>query len=127
MAAATGRPTKYNQQMLNKANKYITDRVDVVVSAAGMAIYLGVNKDTLYEWAKHHPEFSDTLKRLNHVQERNALNEAYTGEANSNIAKLILANHGYSEKQQVDTVSSDGSMSPPTRIELIGIDANHDE
>lgn len=34
--------------------------------------------------------------------------------------KLMLSNYGYSEKQEIDPESSDGSMSPkPIRVELV--------
>lgn len=38
------------------------------------------------------------------------------GDLNSTIVKLLLANHGYSDKVQQDVTSSDGSMSPVTVV-----------
>ena len=39
------------------------------------------------------------------------------GAYNAAITKLMLANHGYSEKVQQDNTSSDGSMTPERTID----------
>ena len=36
----------------------------VIPTVSGLAMYLGVHKDTCYEWAKHHEEFQTVLKKL---------------------------------------------------------------
>lgn len=114
-----GRPTLYSQEILDKANKYIKTYNGPIISAAGLALHLDVGKRTLYEWAEKYPEFSHTLSKLNAKQEITAIEGGFTGEGNSTICKLLLANHGYSEKTQQDNISSDGSMTPPTKIELV--------
>jgi len=40
------------------------------------------------------------------------------GEMNSTITKLMLANHGYSDKVEQAHTSPDGSLAP-TRIEIV--------
>lgn len=118
-----GRPTKYNKNVQESAEYYINsgfiEQGDVVPSFAGLAVYLGINRSTLYEWCKNHAKFSNTLERLENVQERLALAGGLKSEMNSTIVKLLLANHGYSERQQIDNTSSDGSMKP-TVIEVVG-------
>lgn len=120
-----GRPTKYSEGMQAKADNYVAhpeDYDDVVPTAAGLSLVLGVNKDTLYEWAKVHEVFSDTLKALNSVQEKRLINGSLMSDYNATISKLMLANHGYREKSEVDNKSSDGSMTP-TVIERVVIDS----
>jgi hypothetical protein len=121
---AVGRPSKYNDKVLDIANAYISGgyKVDgfVIPSAAGLSRILNVNKDTLYEWAKKHKEFSDILANLNAVQEELALNGGLSGLLNSAIVKLLLGKHGYHDQAKIDNISSDGSLSP-TRIELVSI------
>jgi hypothetical protein len=111
-----GRPSKYNQQMQAKAVEYVYTwseiKGNVIPSRVGLCCYLGIHKDTSYEWEKSHPEFSDTLKDVETLQEFVGLNQGVAGVFNPTITKLILANHGYSEKQEIDHRSGDGSMSP---------------
>ncbi|MDF7387072.1 DNA-packaging protein, partial [Proteus mirabilis] len=67
-------------------------------------------------------EFSDTLDGIMAFQEMKLINSGLAGDFNATITKLMLANHGYSEKQEVDHQSSDGSMSQkPTVIRLVGV------
>jgi len=116
-----GRPTKYDKAMQDKADRYIDEYQefgDAIPSAVGLAIFIGVNKSTLYEWAKIHPALSNTLGKVNSAQERSAVNNGITGVFNSTITKLVLANHGYSDKQDIAHSSPDGSMTP-SRIEIV--------
>lgn len=51
------------------------------------------------------------------------VNKGLNGEFKSIIAKLMLYNHGYSEKQEINYQLSNGSMSPkPIRVELVSSD-----
>ncbi len=91
--------------MLELANAYI-DQYDehdqVVPTAAGLAGVLNVSKATIYKWAEDITEFSDTLGNLNRKQEQILINKGITGEFNSVITKLMLHNHGYSDKAEID-------------------------
>ena len=114
-----GRPTKYSQKMYDDAMDYIANfktisignaSNSIVPTAAGLSIYLGVNKSTLYAWAEDHPEFSDTLDFLNEMQEYELTNNGLSGKFSGVITKLMLANHGYTDKTEVD------NKSPATQI-----------
>jgi transposase-like protein len=107
-----GRPTKYNPEMQAAADRFIDEFDGPIISLAAMSLALGVAKSTLEKWGKEHEEFSGTIKRLNATQEAKAVQDGFTGAANPTIVKLLLANHGYHERKQVDNVSSDGSMTP---------------
>lgn len=116
-----GRPSKYNDAMQESANRYVFDfaeQGDVIPSNAGLCCWLGISRSTLHEWTGTYPEFSSTLDAIQAKQETMTLNKALIGDFNSTIAKLVLANHGYSDKQEIDMSSKDGSMSP-TRIEIV--------
>lgn len=122
MANPVGRPTKYNNELQAEADAYLYSWMerDAIPSRVGLCCHLGIDKTTSYEWEKIYPEFSNTLRAVDTLQEHTAVNKGITGDFNSTITKLILANHGYSEKQAVDLSSTDGSMSPRTFSEMYG-------
>lgn len=100
-----GRPTKYSKNMLTKALGYLQNYKelgDVVPTREGMADELGVTVATLYNWADEHPEFFDTLARANAKQARALVSGGLSGEMQPTIVKLMLANHGYREKQEIE-------------------------
>jgi len=120
MSNRVGRPTKYNEELQAQANDYLAtwSDNDAIPSRVGLCCYLGIAKQTSYEWEEIHPEFSDTLAAIDALQEHTAINKGITGTFNSTITKLVLANHGYHEKQQTDHTSSDGSMTPKPALDM---------
>lgn len=109
-----GRPTKYNLQVIDKVNKYLADAIPEnmdIPTVEGLALELDVNEDTLYEWAKLHPEFSDALKRLKILQKQHLTKIGIFGgkEINSNIVMLLLkVNHNMIETQRTELTGKDG-------------------
>lgn len=104
------RPTKLTDELAQKAKKYAKDGYltvdEVIPTIAGLAIYLGVSRSTLYEYKKQDSEFSDTLEMILQNQERLLINRSLTGDFNATIAKLMLANHDYSDKQEIKNTTS---------------------
>lgn len=49
------------------------------------------------------------------------INGGLHGDFNSNITKLMLANHGYSDTRAVDLSTKGESINKPTRSELVAI------
>jgi hypothetical protein len=117
-AKKTGRPTDYSKDALQTALGYITkyksEYDHEIPSVAGLAMVLEVSKKTLYNWADREENiaFLHALERLATSQELKLLNGGLSGTYNSTITKLILHNHGYSDKQE--TIIDDES--PPTEI-----------
>jgi hypothetical protein len=110
-----GRPTKYNQEIIDASNHYLEnfkENGDVIPSIEGLSEHLDVSRTCLYEWQKHEDkeEFSYILAKILVKQARILINSGLKGDFNAAIAKLALGKHGYSDKQ--DLTSSDGSMSP---------------
>ena len=124
MAQVTGRPTKYSEEIQAKADDYVFNHQSLVPTVAGLAIHLDIRRSTLYEWSKNIQEFSDTLDRLQERQEALLVDGGLGGEFNAGITKLMLSNHGYREKTEVDNKSSDGSMTPQ-KIERIIVQADN--
>ena len=124
-----GRPTKYSEKLQALADTYISkykELGDVIPSRVGLCSFLGISKSTSFEWANIYPEFSATLDAIDVMQERVALNRGLDGTFNSTIVKLVLANHGYSDRQELAHTSPDGSMSP-TRIEIVAPSMKNDD
>lgn len=101
------------QALIARIKDYIENHLevgDVVPSIAGLSCELMVTRETVHNWARNDKEISDTLAILNQRQERLLTSGGLSSTMNPTITKLMLANHGYSDK--VDNTSSDGSMSP---------------
>jgi|TARA_R110000803_G_scaffold184097_1_gene246417 hypothetical protein len=111
------RPTKYTPEILAKAKEYLNCYETAVPSRQSLALYLDVALSTIDLWDKEHAEFSGTLRRIKYTQFEKTLDGGLRGELSASISKLIMHNHGYTDK--VDTTSSDGSMTPPTIIKLV--------
>lgn len=103
-----GRPPIYTQEeLLEKTHYYFQNyfRVgDEVPSKVGLALYLEVAQRTIYEWAENdkNKEFSHMLDLIHSKQHQVLTNKSLNGEFNSNIGKLMLTKHGYSDKQDMN-------------------------
>jgi len=98
---AGGRPTKYSAAMLKKADHYCDNFAEyghATPIAVGLAKILKVNRSTIYEWADKHPEFSDTLSRIETYREFELVNGGLLGSLNPTITKMMLAGFGHSDK-----------------------------
>ena len=123
MSNPVGRPTEYSDKVLKDAQAYLDACEDetkqiitgesekftsykekVVVklpSIEGLAFYLKISKDTIYQWEQLHPEFSDVISDLRLKQAERLINNGLSGDYNANIAKALLAKHGYVDKQEI--------------------------
>ena len=104
------RPTEYNAGVNEKARAYLKDYKtlgDVVPSIEGLAVELDVARKTLYNWANENEEFLHTLEAIKSTQARLTMNGGLDESFNSTISKLLLANHGYSDKQELTLIPVD--------------------
>jgi len=120
------RPTKYCNKVQDKADWYAgggyVDCGDAVPSQAGLACELGVTRQTLINWKEQHSEFLDTLDKVSVTQERLSLSGGLRGEMNSVIVKLLLANHGYSERKALHHNVSEGLADKHWTVEFVNAD-----
>lgn len=133
-----GRPTKLTLDLIGKAEEYLklctdADRpVDETLepqphggalkrekrlivklpTKGGLAKYLGVSRDSLYEWAKNDDKFSDIMEQLGSEQEDRLINFGLSGDYNPTIAKVLLTKHGYHDKVESEITNPDGSLNP---------------
>lgn len=103
---AGGRPSKYTDETLEKLCFYFDNWKKLkhaIPSIAGLADYLEVDRRTIYRWADDdiRPEFCHMLARLLNRQELTLLNSGLNNELNSNIVKLALTKHGYTDRAEI--------------------------
>lgn len=101
-----GRPTKLTEQMIKDGWDYLNG-LDVstdtlLPTVEGLAIKLGISRETVYQWEKENQDFSDIVKKLKVDQGQKLIQNALAGKYNASIAKLILSGkHGYVEQTQL--------------------------
>lgn len=101
---------KYTLKLLKQAKYYVENWKeigDAVPSVAGLAVHLGISRDTAYEWAKEEgkEQFSDILRKIATKQERELINGSLKGNLNAPVSKMLLTKHGYSDKVDQDLTS----------------------
>ena len=103
------RPTSYRPEFCDQVIEY----GKAGKSLAWMAAELDVSKDTVYEWAKVHPEFSDALTRArNHAQrwwedlgQENILSRPGEGSLNAGVYSRSMAARfpdDWRDKQEIE-------------------------
>lgn len=118
------RPVEYNEEVLTKASAYIAECVDEIdeyhktrgeksdsydrlvrvklPTIEGLALYLNIDRTTVYAWEQTYPEFSHILSDLRALQADRLINAGLSGDYNPVIAKVLLTKHGYNDKQEID-------------------------
>ena len=113
---AGGRPTKLTDEMIQDGWDYLND-LDVSIATLlptieGLAIKLGISRETVYQWEKENDEFSDIVKKLKVDQGQKLIQNALAGRYNASIAKLILSGkHGYVEQTATDITTKGEAIS----------------
>ncbi len=127
--ANVGRPTKYTPKLIKAVKEYIEDCPNVFPTLRGLSVWLYNHKDypyvafdTLNSWKqkdlrendpKTYPkwgEFRRTLDVLNCTQVVQCIDKSAKNEINANIGKLMLAQHGITEK--LDITSAGEAIQP---------------
>ena len=108
-----GRPTKYSNDTLIFARDYLNHyekHGDQIPSIAGLAVILGVRRETLHVWAKEEgkEEFSNILGEILATQEKVLISKGLTGDFNPTIVKLILGKHAYHDRRDNTITGLDG-------------------
>lgn len=119
-----GRPTSYNEEILEQARQYVESCNDVqedkengiakqvnLPSIEGLAYRIKIHKDTIYEWEKIHQNFSDVISDLRAKQAERLLNNGLAGTYNPTIAKVLLTKHGY--REGIDQTTNDKDLPVP--------------
>ena len=118
---AGGRPSEFTKEIKVKTADYLKECLEnnKVPSIARLAVTLNVSKNSLYNWGEQDPEFLNTLDQLKQIQEAMLLENGLTGKYNATIVKLMLANYGYRDRQDI---TSDDKAIRPSLVEFVGED-----
>lgn len=116
---------KYNPKYVAKVDAYLKTRRDSEVEVVkatgkneyvayeqklkvklptieGFAMYLGVSRKSLYNWADNHKDFAAALEKIKFEQLQRLIDCGLEGSYNPTIAKLILSsNHDMKEKSDI--------------------------
>ncbi len=117
------RPVKYTKDFTEKAHEYVDSCEDTVENVVigqsdkfttykqkitvklptieGLARFLGIHKDTIYEWEKKFDEFSDVIGDLRAKQAEKLINSGLSGDYNATLSKVLLSKHGYRDSAEV--------------------------
>lgn len=110
-----GRPSEYKPEYCDKVDEYLETTGAAqqhLPKLESFSLYIGVNRDTINEWRKIHPQFSVAIEKIMTRQAQQLIDDGIYGgkEVNPTIVKLLLQNnHGMREKQDVTT---DGKQLP---------------
>jgi len=117
------RPTNLTDEVIETAQDYVENYQsygDVVPSVVGLCKAINRSKQTIYNWANEGKGgFLDTLNAIKENQERVTINNSLTNDFNATISKLILANHGYSDRQEIKAELKEVSNMTDAELEAI--------
>lgn len=142
-----GRPTKYRPIFCDMIVSYFEDANPVVAivddpggkggsqtkletlrvpTMNGFAARIGINQDTLYEWASKHTAFSEALARAQALQMAMIEELGLAGRLGKGLAELYFINHlGYKDSRHLD-LTTDGKELP-TPITALQLNINQPE
>ena len=96
-----GRPLKYQnaEEMQEKMNKYFKGTKPEEITITGLCIYLGLNKDTFYEYSKRE-EYKEIIEMarliVENSYEKSLRKYGRTGDI------FALKNFGWRDKQEIE-------------------------
>lgn len=130
-----GRPTKYRKEYCDELLKFfnidpyfetpitytdkkgnVTEKVNFIAAdlptLAGFAKKIGISRDTLNEWTREHPEFSDAIKKSKECQESILTTNALRGDYNPAFS-IFFAKNNMGWKDRTDLTTNDKDLPTP--------------
>ena len=103
-----GRPPKYNPGIVPLVSEYLKScgrEATELPTLEGLAEKLDVCVETISEWQRTHPEFSQAVKRIKQRQKNQLMNDGLFGGKEVNCAMaifLLKVNHGLVETSRFE-------------------------
>lgn len=119
-----GRPVTYDNEVVRLSWEYLSDDEKInyrnyghaIPSIVGLSRVINRSRATIYDWAKDKDKcFAEIVKEVSDFQEFSTLNDTLTNKLNAQIGKLVLANHGYSDKQELGVTDRTPPLSAAER------------
>jgi hypothetical protein len=117
-----GRPSKYSESYLNECIEFMGQGFSLTAFAGE----IGVSRDTIYEWEKTIPEFSDAVKKARAKRVGALERQMLISENGPSVTARIFALKNacpdeWREKQAVELTGADGGAIVQ-RIERVVVD-----
>lgn len=124
-----GRPSLYDPKYIGMLYDYFNREPETedgkpteFPTKAGFAIKIGVDRDTLKEWADKHPDFSAAYKAAQQFQERHLVANTLKGNFQQTFAIFTAKNVlGWRDNMDFRHAGHDGG---PVQTEVIMIPSN---
>ena len=99
-----GRPLRYNneKELTKKINEYFEKTQEEEITITGLCIYLGINKDTFYEYAKR-DEYKEIINMARLIVENSYEISLRKNGRTGDI--FALKNFGWTDKQEVENTT----------------------
>lgn len=106
----------YNEEVQKIADEYLEKYEEegaAMPSISGLAVKLGVTRQTLYNWSEQFETFGAYHDRLMATQENVLWDKGLRNEYNAALVKLALGNHGHKEK-----IEESGDPNAPKELNI---------
>lgn len=110
----SGRITKWNETYIDKVEDYLNDctrEQTKLASVEGYVRYVGIVKDTAYNWIKKYPEFASAIQKITDRQKEQLMEDGFYGgkEVNANMGIFLLkVNHGMIPNESKISINTQG-------------------
>lgn len=81
-----GRPTKYNPDEL----EHVTQLCMLGATDDELADFMGVHRDTIYEWKKKYPEFTDAIKKGREYADIEVAKSLFSKACSGDVTAMIF-------------------------------------
>jgi len=113
-----GRNKLLNDEIRKEAEKYLRDTENMSANTLlptidGLALYIKIHRDTVYQWEKEDPDWADFLDELRATQAEKLIQNGLMGRYNAPMSKMLLSKHGYVEQSSVDHTTKGKQLPTP--------------
>lgn len=117
-----GRPTEYKEEYIDAVDRYLeraTRENMHLPKIESFALFIGVERKTLYNWEKTHPDFKKALNKIRTTQAERLIDDGIYGgkEVNATIVKLLLMNN-HNMRDKSDVTTDDESINSFTDVQI---------